>query len=293
MEHDRTDAPELHTGQAPHMAPDEPSDAVTAPPDPLFEAFVSNCERLHGFDHELSVAAVDGYLTALAAGPRRVSCDEWLPRLTGDAFERVFADPEDAAQARASLSDWADRLRAALEPQRLLDHPDDLFLEPLFDEWSDEDRQRLEAAGVAATDLQTLRDGVLWAGGFFQAMEDFASDWPTPAERDGDDALALYAMLEATLGVLLMSPDSDEFRSFVAEQWPQGIPTRDELLTEAAFAAQDWRIYWLDHAPRPAPRRVAAQPGRNDPCWCGSGRKFKKCHGTADAGDAVSREEPR
>jgi len=19
-------------------------------------------------------------------------------------------------------------------------------------------------------------------------------------------------------------------------------------------------------------------PGRNDPCWCGSGRKYKKCH---------------
>jgi uncharacterized protein len=22
-----------------------------------------------------------------------------------------------------------------------------------------------------------------------------------------------------------------------------------------------------------------AEPGRNDPCWCGSGKKFKKCHG--------------
>ena len=22
----------------------------------------------------------------------------------------------------------------------------------------------------------------------------------------------------------------------------------------------------------------AAIPGRNDPCWCGSGRKYKKCH---------------
>jgi preprotein translocase subunit SecA len=22
-----------------------------------------------------------------------------------------------------------------------------------------------------------------------------------------------------------------------------------------------------------------AQIGRNDPCWCGSGKKFKKCHG--------------
>ena len=28
-------------------------------------------------------------------------------------------------------------------------------------------------------------------------------------------------------------------------------------------------------------RRVdaAEQVGRNDPCWCGSGKKFKKCHG--------------
>lgn len=23
----------------------------------------------------------------------------------------------------------------------------------------------------------------------------------------------------------------------------------------------------------------AMTPGRNDPCWCGSGKKFKKCHG--------------
>jgi preprotein translocase subunit SecA len=22
------------------------------------------------------------------------------------------------------------------------------------------------------------------------------------------------------------------------------------------------------------------QVGRNDPCWCGSGKKFKKCHGS-------------
>jgi uncharacterized protein YecA (UPF0149 family) len=23
----------------------------------------------------------------------------------------------------------------------------------------------------------------------------------------------------------------------------------------------------------------ANEPGRNDPCWCGSGKKYKKCHG--------------
>jgi preprotein translocase subunit SecA len=34
--------------------------------------------------------------------------------------------------------------------------------------------------------------------------------------------------------------------------------------------------------PRIEQRRVDAvdQIGRNDPCWCGSGKKFKKCHGT-------------
>jgi uncharacterized protein YecA (UPF0149 family) len=25
---------------------------------------------------------------------------------------------------------------------------------------------------------------------------------------------------------------------------------------------------------------AAHQPGRNDPCWCGSGTKFKQCHGS-------------
>ncbi|MDD2836465.1 MAG: SEC-C metal-binding domain-containing protein [Methanothrix sp.] len=26
---------------------------------------------------------------------------------------------------------------------------------------------------------------------------------------------------------------------------------------------------------------MAAKPGRNDPCPCGSGLKYKKCHGQA------------
>jgi SEC-C motif len=38
------------------------------------------------------------------------------------------------------------------------------------------------------------------------------------------------------------------------------------------------------HHAGPIPyRRETPKPGRNDPCFCGSGRKFKKCHGAADA----------
>jgi uncharacterized protein YecA (UPF0149 family) len=32
-------------------------------------------------------------------------------------------------------------------------------------------------------------------------------------------------------------------------------------------------------APRPVPRTPTGQKiGRNDPCYCGSGKKYKKCH---------------
>jgi preprotein translocase subunit SecA len=34
-----------------------------------------------------------------------------------------------------------------------------------------------------------------------------------------------------------------------------------------------------DDAPIKTVRNEGPQLGRNDPCWCGSGKKFKKCHG--------------
>src|SRR3954464_14466500 len=35
--------------------------------------------------------------------------------------------------------------------------------------------------------------------------------------------------------------------------------------------------------------RPAVLPGPNDPCWCGSGTKYKKCHRGADAVEARKR----
>jgi preprotein translocase subunit SecA len=34
-----------------------------------------------------------------------------------------------------------------------------------------------------------------------------------------------------------------------------------------------------DDAPIKTVRREEPKIGRNDPCWCGSGKKYKKCHG--------------
>jgi len=35
----------------------------------------------------------------------------------------------------------------------------------------------------------------------------------------------------------------------------------------------------VQNTPKPATRVAEKLPGRNDPCYCGSGKKFKKCHG--------------
>ncbi len=37
-----------------------------------------------------------------------------------------------------------------------------------------------------------------------------------------------------------------------------------------------------DHGPKPEPVRRVERPGRNEPCWCKSGKKYKKCHYAAD-----------
>ncbi len=56
----------------------------------------------------------------------------------------------------------------------------------------------------------------------------------------------------------------------------------------SAFLRREGRLYYVDGAPlRPAAyRREGPKVGRNDPCPCGSGKKYKKCCGRA-AGDAA------
>ncbi len=62
-----------------------------------------------------------------------------------------------------------------------------------------------------------------------------------------------------------------------------GAAAQPSALAMAAASAGAVEGYAEDEPP-PAPveqRRVdqSEQVGRNDPCWCGSGKKFKKCHG--------------
>ena len=241
------------------------------------KAFDLTCERLAGFDPDLSFEWIDGYLAALAAGPRQPETAAWLEALCGDAFERAFADPQDHTQALRSLKARLSVLLDQLDPESLLDDPEAIRLSPLMSEVTDEDRQRLiDEAGLAAEDAALVQTGGLWAQGFLDAIEAHADIWTEPLDQEQAET---FGGSIDQIAALLLPPGSDELAEHISLFHPGEQPTRDQLIDEALFAAQLLRIYWLDNAPRPAQRRVEATPGRNDPCPCGSGKKFKKCHG--------------
>ena len=66
-----------------------------------------------------------------------------------------------------------------------------------------------------------------------------------------------------------------------------GAPRIDQALRmaslEGELARANAAAQETEEAEAPPPRqRSRVKRGRNDPCWCGSGKKYKKCHAGAD-----------
>ena len=245
------------------------------------DAFAVACDRLSGFDDRIGAEWADGYLTALAAGPRAIGIDEWLSRMCGDAFGRCFADPADAAAAHGALAARARWLSRQLDPERLLDAPEAMHLAPYIGTWDADSRALAVAEGVVPAGAEGLLvSGAEWSRGFADAMTDFAGDWSPTIDAEEQ---ALFEDLKLQVAVLGWSADGAEMQihlaTFKNDEGFDGPPDRDALIDIACSAVQDLRVWWLDHGTKPATVHAALRPGRNQPCHCGSGKKFKKCHG--------------
>jgi SEC-C motif domain protein len=76
--------------------------------------------------------------------------------------------------------------------------------------------------------------------------------------------------------------DAEGYVEFVAHFVMEGEPRAHRERSLFRFDAGDGRWYFLEEAKRKAEPIVKGhQPGRNDPCPCGSGKKYKKCCGAA------------
>jgi uncharacterized protein len=247
--------------------------------DDEIETLNALCQRLAGFRHDVSLEWVDGFMTALLAGPRVVTPSEWIPAIFGDAFDRTFADPDDVQLAMNAFMGRWNVIARQLDPESLFDEPDQLRLSPLVVDYSEAVRAELVADGrMAEEELARLPpNGAVWAEGFLDATNAFAQDWPEPDVST--DSGQFYD--DCLMGVVALTLDEADLSEYLAERYPGQTLSRDDLIDEACFCVQDLRLHWVDHAPRHAPIRVAPKPGRNDPCPCGSGKKYKKCCGAA------------
>jgi SEC-C motif domain protein len=74
--------------------------------------------------------------------------------------------------------------------------------------------------------------------------------------------------------------DDTAFVSFDA-QYTQGGQDHSHR-EKSLFEREDgqWRFVTGDELKNPTVRYETPRPGRNDPCPCGSGKKYKKCHGS-------------
>lgn len=129
-----------------------------------------------------------------------------------------------------------------------------------------------------------------------------------PLQEYKKEAFTLFAQMvtrieeDTTLTLVRMPPPSLHFEepiehveepdtSSLTFAHPQASSPIDNMPTQAATTAEDSNlIYHGSHTAlqedkqRPTPqtyRRESEKVGRNDPCPCGSGKKFKKCHGAA------------
>ena len=239
------------------------------------------CVRLAGFGADVSLEWVDGYLTALLSSRRVIPPGEWLPAMFGEAFDRAFADPDAVEQALGTLVARWNVLASQLDVQALMDDPEALRLLPLMITYDDAMRAEVVEAGhmdaEEAADLMVT--GALWSEGYSDAIAAFADDWPDP-DLDTEDGRWCDDCLTRVTALMMPRAALAEYMAIV---YPGESLERDQLIDEACFAAQDLRLYWLEHGVKPVTRRVDPKPGRNDPCPCGSGQKFKKCHGAATA----------
>jgi uncharacterized protein len=201
----------------------------------------------------MTIEEMDGFFCALIVGPDVVLPSEYLPILLGGnpGDTNAFRTMREANRTLPLLMRYWNSIVTSL--QHLGAYA------PLFDD--------ADSKGVV---------GRLWAQGFMQGVELRFEGWQDLLADDNSGDLLMIATVAGE----------------VDPAWPKRKISRkkmDEINLLMAAGVARAHAHFLEqrssaptHPPAPdvcePARRSAAKVGRNDPCPCGSGLKFKKCH---------------
>ena len=210
---------------------------------------------LSAHNDAMLLSELDGFLTGVIVCPDLILPSEWMPHVCADDDGDVaFESPEFLQR----------------------------FVELVMQHYSALVRE-LARGRVAPVYEVDREDGTIlwepWMGGFSRAMALRPDSWDRVV--DGDDDVAADAMMALITLSLLASDDRAARREFLSELDEADLTIlgaeAPDFIPLAVRALHRWRLSTVgagSDIPRGS-RRV----GRNDPCPCGSGRKFKRCCG--------------
>ncbi len=210
-------------------------------------------ESCHG-GLAMNIEEVDGFFAALIAGPDLVAPSEYLPEVFGSEKldDHVFEDLDQANDILGLLTRHWNTIAATL-------YNDDLYSPILFEDEN----------GVCA--------GNDWAWGFMCGVDMRHESW---AEFINDDEHSGWM-----LPVLILYHEHDED----PEMRPPPITPekREDIIAHMVAGLlgayrhfRPERRSFANNLTR-EPQRNAGKMGLNDPCPCGSGKKYKRCCGGA------------
>ena len=215
---------------------------------------------------------LDGYLCGVLVQPILLQPEAWLPHVfdfDGRPLPDVADDADPAWRSRTTALIL--RRHAALNRAMV----DDGWFDPLVLEFDDEHPAPALEADDPAAGLNPVSQSLMpWVAGFQHACLSF----PDLAEMPDDAVMAALARLYRHLPA-----ETIEEREVVATlDRERPLATLDEAMEELVVTVAD--LYDLTREQRykvDTVKRDAPKVGRNDPCPCGSGKKFKQCHGAA------------
>ncbi|MBK9609279.1 MAG: UPF0149 family protein [Betaproteobacteria bacterium] len=202
----------------------------------------------------MDLSTMEGFFAALALGPRMVPPSEWLPWVWDAVLGEVEPEFENADDGMRMSTLVLRRYNAVVGS--LLDNPAGFM--PLY--------ERGDRWGTTE-----------WCEGFLlgTTLDEDSRDRLGAAHPDW---IAAFERLGTEAGIDRILEDDD------AERWiAEIVPALAKIHAHwaDARAAQPGRVpeaaYDVGGAPHEPAMRTAPKVGRNDPCPCGSGKKYKKC----------------
>jgi uncharacterized protein len=195
------------------------------------------------------VSELDGFVAGLLVCPDLILPSEWLPL--------VWGTDEDDAPVFESAQQAEQLVKLVMEHYNATAH----------------DLQSGRYAPVFEVDTRhddTLWE--LWIEGFQAAMQLRPDSWGAIL-RGAEAARVALSGLVMLIGIAQGSSTLTEQEiQDLTEQAPDLIPAWVETL-------HAWRVGQQGGSPTARPAPAFGKVGRNDPCPCGSGKKYKKCCG--------------